>query len=874
MENLDNVVELYLDLGLLNQVEGMLAAYKLQPGDSKDAYIRSELYILAAKGDIEELKRRFLFMGKVPNSLLQELFSIAEKAKKKNTAYQLAQRLNRLYPSSLNEMLMARALALNGRPKEALKIIRRLKRDGVDIQDNYFYVLVLAAEQDELYKMELKEFIKRAIADKSIQENKKRNWGYVLIGDHLRDLAVPIFQVLAEGKNFSSGDVQTLLDLWGKDLSDRQAAWIVKQAEKSYGEELAGWIAHLVYNKHPAEGALLAEKMGWDNPKVAEIYLEALEGTKERQKLKKALVVMVDREDNPERLGKIGNLSFGLGIYPTAEKAYLKVLNIEPEKADPWKYLGMIKFAESNFHAARFYLQRYLQTEEPGYLGYYYYGEIYWTYNHWQCARKYFHTALHLLTEKENLDPFSELIEAELYYRMGCVTRALCLFEKLIERYPKNASFRVNYANILIILEKYCRANYLLRTAHPEYDKDLDPEQLKDQMIDLELTESQLLQELNRLRAAWRLVGKLLRQYPEEPRIMAMQAQLELLLGRWQLAAGWFDAALQREPQNDTWKKIRREIFCDKARHIFMQKEYKLTGTTQREIKDLLLVYHRINQQFVFKFRADSDQLSLPDTFNPFTGETFRFLGTRYRTEIALECDFLSGLVAEFRGFLAREGLGAGLDTTKTDFYGISRMQLWYHRQTWEFVQSIIDFGLEDRIDFYRSFNLGPRTEIFGEGGYRWYYLAHFGLSATTYTFTTGVNYRLNKRNIVARQFGDGANVYLNFYVDAQYPTFEKKVFSPVLGQEVIPLDVEKRETWVWQMSFNKIFCPTFWMEGFAGASWDRAFNGDVAPIGGFVTYIGTKCGPQLRFQYFRTFSSQFENQSVDRFIADFKIPY
>jgi hypothetical protein len=871
---LDTVAMLYINLNLLDQIGRMVDEYEVEPGLPRYAYDRARLFVLAAEGDIEELGNEFAQMRTVSSQLLQELFQIAEKMKQKQATLWLAEVILGTYPVPYNETFLARALALNRRPQEALNIIRRLEREGLDVRESYFYVLVLAAAQDAVYKRDLEDFISSVVDDEKVRGETKRTWGYTLIDYEMGGKAAPLFKFLAEGQHFLSGDMQTLLFLWGEDLSRNQVGWIMEQAKGSEGEELAGWVAHLVWNKYPGQGADLAEREGWKHPKVAEIYIEALRAAKRRLQLEEVLALQVQRDDNVERLKKMGKLAYDLGIYHTAEKAYLKTLIIDPELSEPLKYLGMIDFSMGNYHRSKWYLQSYLQTDDPDYQGYYYYGQIYWIYKYWKCARKYFCTALRLLIKDENRDIYSELVEAQLYYRMGCFAKALCLYEDLIDRAPKKAFFRIDYANVLILLEKYCRAKYLLETIKPETDEDLDHVQLKNARISRDIATISLYRNLNRLKTAWRIASKLLRQYPDEPRIMVVKAELELLLGRWQRSVEWLEAAIQRQPRNEGWKRIQREIFCERTRNFFMQREYKLTGTNQSEIIDELLVYHRIDRNNIFKFRAGSDQLSLSEAFDVITDTAEPFRGTRYRGEIALEREFDNGLVVELRGFLAREGLGAGLESLKKDFYGESRLQLWYHRQTWEFTQSIIDFGLEDRVEFYRFQNMGPRTSWFGQGGYRWYHLAKFGLAAESYVFTTGINYRLHKLNVLTRKLGDDSSVFFNFFIDAQYPTFEKRVFSPVVDEEVAPLSIQKRENWVWQMSFNKTFNPSFRMEGFAGATWDRANQGPVGPIGGLVAYIGRECGPQLRFHYLHTFSSQFETETTDRLIADFKIPY
>jgi len=874
LDFLENVVELYINLGLVGEAEQLLSSYELQAGYPAEPLLKAQLMILSAQGKTDELARRFVLREKVPIQTYIDLFFIAEKTEQKETAMYLAERLNQLASTSYNQMLMARALALNGQPAEALKIIRNLQRQGVDVRDNYFYTLILAVDQDELYKMELDDFLKKVSTDPAVPQAKLREYGYFLIDKNHPEKAEIPFKVVADGKPYQHTDVQTLLFLWGPDVTDDQLEWMIGQAENREGKDLAGWMTHFNYIKHPEISVRLAEKSGYEDPDVAMAFLEALELTKEREKMREVLAVLVERDQDLERLRKIGQLSYDLALFPTAEKAIEKILVLAPGDPAAYRLLGFVKYVRAEFHESIYYLRKYLQTPDPDYLGWYFYSDIYWFFRHWDWSRKYLRTALYLLYKKEDRDPYSELIEAQALYRMGCFTKSMMLYEEIIAKYPKNAAYKIDYANVLMVLDKFCRANYMIQTTEPEVDPDLDPVLKSREEVSLGLTEVLYYDNINHLKTAWRLVNRMMEVYPDNVKVIQMKAELEKRLGRWWNAVLWLEEALRIEPRNEELQNLQRKIFCEKASYITMANEYKLTGKFQDERINDLVWSHRFNQEYVGKVKASTDRLTLANALDIFDGTNFDFKGSRLRGELALERNTLDGMTLELSAFLCREGLGAGLLFEKPDWWGLSRARLWYHRMTWEFTQTIIDFGLEDRVEFFRSINIGPFTEIFGQGGYRWYHLRTFGEAAQTWTLTAGINYRLGRLNIIRRVIGDEGAVFFNYYVDSQYVTKEKRVFSPILQQEVTPLDIESRETHVWQLSFNKVFCPTFWVEGFGGASWDRIARGDVGPIAGFVSHFGSKCGPQLNLSWLHTFSSQFENESVDRLIADFKIPY
>lgn len=872
---LPNVAQLYIDLGDVKDLNRLLQSYHLKPGYPREPLNIAQLYVLAAQGNIEELERRFVLKKKLSIDIFQSLYFIAEETKQKKTALKLAQILNRKAPTPDNQMIMARALALNGRPAEALRIIRRLKREGINVTDNYFYTLVLAAQTDKLYRMELLGFLENAVKNPKVTEKKLRNFGYFLIDHKLKEEAYIIFKTLAKGQPFRNSDMQTLIYLWGDHPTDKQVDWMVKEARNSKGADLAGWITFLTYAKHPEEAIQLAEAGDWrSNLKVGLAYLDALQEVKNRSKLEEVLIALLEGKTDFKALEKIGAIAYDLQIYQTAEKAAQKMLAEKPDDPEAIKLIGFIYYDRQEYHPAYRYLKEYNTQYKGEYLSWYFFGNIYWYYRHWDWSRKYFCTALKLLNKEKNLDPYGEMIEAEIYYRLNEFEKSFALFEKVIDKYPRNSSFRVEYADVLINMEKFCRAAYMLAMADLEKESSLAPELRIQDNINLGLSKAQLMVSLNRLRCAWRIVTKLMKLYPDNVQVIMMQAQLEQQLGRWWKAVLWLEQGLRLEPKNEELQVYQRRIFCNRSSFFFGSHEYKLTGTPQTEVISDYTWSHRFNQEYVGKLKFSSDKLTLINSLDVFSGLISDFCGTRSRGEIALERNTQDGLTLEISGFLSEQGLGAGLYFEKPDFYGLSWGRLWYHRQTWDFTETIIDYGVEDRVEFFRSLNLGPRTEIFGQAGYRWYILRDLGEALQTWNLTAGLNYQFSRLNLIRRQFGDEGAVFFNYYVDAQYVTREKGIYSPVLQAVVLPINTVSRETHVWQLSFNKVYCPTFWIEGAGGASYNRISGGPLGPLATFIAHFGSPCGPRLNLSYFHTFSSQFESQSVDRFVADFRIPY
>lgn len=877
-DSLDTTIDLYISLGLTDKAEKLLASYQLEPGMNREPVIRSQLFLLAATGKLDELQNRLSQTRKITPSFLADLYQVAEKTKQGKTAFAMASELYKRDPSQTNRTYLARALVLDGKIREGLKILREQREQGVNVLDAYVSSLVDAAKVDPTYKFELDQLVASVVKDKKIEQQKKRDIGYILIDNKMAPQATSIFFELAQGKSYSDSDTQSLLTLWGKKLSPVQMEWIQEQTVQAEGKNLAGWLEELAYNGQAKLAASIAEKKGWDqNKAVTDVYLNALEISKQRERLKRALNQIVESEPPGPRLSKMAKMSYDLGLYHTSEKAYVRLLETDPENPEPFKMVGMIKFVLGDYFAAKEYLECYLATPNPDYLGYYYYGELYWIYEHREHARQYLRTSLYLLTKMEHRDTFSELIEAEIYYRMRCYSRAMETYESIIARAPNMVSYNIDYANMLVLLEKYCRAAQMIANASAIKGNpaDLDDEGVKTQAINLQVAKVRLLKELNKLQQAWCLANELVQKYPDVARVLEVKAELENLLGRWWMAVTWYENAIAIEPWSEYFKRLQRDIFCEKSSHVFMGDEYKLVTNAQIERIYDFEWSNRFNHLWVGKIRVSNDDMTLNNAIDPFTNTFFDFAEPRVRGEVALEFQNPNGLDVELALCFARLGVGMNLFITKKDFYGRWELNGMYNRQSWDYTQTIIGYGTEDRFSFYRTLNVGPRMELFGGGGYRWYNLIHIPNAAQFYTYVAGVNYHLRPTNIWVKALGDDGNLYLNYFIDAQYQCFTKEVFSPFLNQFVTPMNVGNRQTHVAQISFNKRFCPTFWIEGAVGASCDAASNhNEWVPTGAFIVHIGSKCGPRLRFQYIHTQSTQQTRQLEDRLIADVTIPY
>jgi len=870
---LDSVGELYIELGLTDRFENMLADYEIPPGFRRSTYLRAQTYVLAARGESDELFRRLQAYDLGNSDTLRTLFIIAERNQHPELELRIARALVSKREAPVDELLLARAYAANGKTQKALEIVRKIEKQGINVQDTYFYVYMLGAKSNETYLGELNEFIDRAIQQK-VGEKKLRQYAFTLVDHKFKPEAEKILVVTAKGKPFESGDTQTLLDIWGKELTPKQMDWVVTEATGTEGDDLAGWVGYLLYNGHPAEAATIAAGSDWKHPEVAFLYIEALQLSNQRDKLATVLTELIDSDVQDVSLLKLGTLAQELDLFDQAELAYQRVLAVNPEDADALKGIGMTTFVRSRYWQSLDYFERYLCTDNPDYLGYYYTGEIYWLYQHYKVAQmRFYPCAMQMLLEKEELNVYQKATLAQLYFRMRDPGTAILLYHEILEEQPHNVAFLTEFANMFIDLEKWCCAEEMLNRIDMSKETELDEHSRYLLERNADIARFRLYKTMREFRTANCFVNHLLEKYPDEPRIVGLKGEIEREIGHDYTAMDWFECAHEMDPDNDVFPQQWRDVLYDHYSFLQADREDLWSGSFQYESRYNVIWQQNLNRHVAVRFGVGTDEMRLFNAVNFWNSTNFKFWDARVRGEVAANAKFKNGVEAEVSAYFSHQTPGAGLYLYRKDSLGDAWARIRYHHATWDFTQTIIWHGVEDRFQLMRTLNFKQYLTLFGGGGPVWYHLKDVQNAAATYVVQAGLFYRIPRYTRLVYGLGQDGDIFFNYALDAQYVASLKRIINNV-GQIVTPMDIQSRETHTMSLLIIKPFTRCFRFEGLFGGSYDRLSDGPVVPIWGASFFAGRKGHVEAALEYLHTRSTQFADESRDRVIGTIRMNY
>lgn len=869
---IDMVTERMLAVGAGQKVAPFLSDYRVPAGADRGPYVRAQLFLLAAQGDLPELKKRLQALGLEDPELYRSLVGVAEQAGQNEVSLAVAGDLVLLEATPENMEVYALALARSGKTDEAWNVLSALEVRGRDISYPLVQVLGYGAAIDSSQTAELEKALQKFLK-KSDDPRKLKNLGFFLIDKKLNQQAEPLFRILAEGRPFDDTDLQTLLYLWGETLSDEQAAWIAEQAEGAEGENLKGFAEHLLYNNRRKEALNLLKNSDWRDPAVGVVYVEALQAEGEREKIADAVELLVPQIEEVEPLMKLGRAAENLALWFPAKEAYFKALDLKPGYPPGLKGMATASFGQGRFREALCYLRSFLSTDQADFQGWYYVATILSINEHPLVARKYYWTVLRMMQDLTGLDPYSRAIEAQSYFRLRRPDKAVAIYKEILKTAPIRAPFKSDYADLLINLERYATAERVLA---PEPDDGRDRMQPYEQYtvaVNDAVVRIRLLKETGRFKEAYAAANAALRAFPDEPRIYASYANLEASAGRWRRALEWLNLAWTVEPGNDNFARPFRQIVRERASNLLLGREDKFTGSNQYEQLYEAIAFHRFNSRTAAELAVRGDDLRITGVPNLQDGSTFTFDGVRFWGELRGQIDCWDGSRYDGSIYISDLTPGFGLQYYHTDAYGQGWVRLRYHRPTFDFVQTVIAYGVEDRIDLYKTFTVGPRTTLFGGAGLQRYSLKGLWDAANSYTYLGGISYRIPKTNPFAWALGDEGLMFLNYTVDAQVATHLKEIID-FAGNEVAPLFIQNRETHNLTLQIIKRFTPCLQFEGIFGGTYDRFTNGPIAPIYTLGLFYGKKGFVEARFQYIHTVSTQFATETTDRFIVQLIIPY
>lgn len=925
--DLYNVVNLYIQSGLIDKALEMINEMRKIPQPKGSAVNEAWLLLATAKGQVDEVMKFLKTHKSISPSYLGDIFFVSHKYGHNQIALKVAEMLVAQDPdSNRNQSYLALALIYNDEINKGMTLFDKLIKAGYDPRDLYLEGLVVASKKEHSYRPQLHSYIAELLKRSDIDDNKRREYASILIDNGFKKDAATILFALVKDQPFESQDVQNLLFAWGENLDEEQIEWIAKRAIESKGKEKALWLSYLTYNGHPeiALGQITPQEL--ENNDLVNTYIEAASALYDKSRLAQGIKAALKSETDLKRLKEFGELIQGYKLYSLEMEIYNKMLALNPDNKIGLRGLAFVYYNTGNFKCSRLYLRKYITTCDADYLAYYFYAEILWWKDKKTIARHYYRRALEKInvvqiTKSEEKNEKNQgltkaqeealtkakneakkakckelmLAAAQIYHRLGRDFYSIKLFNTLLQQDRANPSLRNDYANLMMDLQGYGPAAWLLGS-YPYYRRENLQTNIKKitaenqgpivQKRAIDHYQETLDEEEKNIRLSWvrfykdtakygkaiKLVHSLIRDYPKDPEVLASAADVHYSAGEWRRALNNIYKAQLIQPQNNRYYKSRKDIVWDHLPFALANYEYRVTGIGQ--IENFFRTQSTIDLRpySQLNVRIEKDWVNL-NQYTNVQGITEPFIGLRGRGEVALQNFFKDGRMQRTSIYFTPTLVGAGLEWAKAFNGDLMDLALWWNRPNWDTIEGTIEEGTTDTIQLGRTHQINRLTTCAVSWSYNRYNLQGWSTAALTWKFYAALTYKLPQQLGLIKALGDNVEISLNWLLDKEQIDKLRKKVAPD-GTLFAPLPIVNREDYSWFFYMSKRFNDYLSFDSFFGYTWDRTYWTNFLPIGGAsVTFFRKEC-TQIKLEYSHTNSQQFVQTPVDSWIATIKIVF
>jgi len=622
-------------------------------------------------------------------------------------------------------------------------------------------------------------------------------------------------------------------------------------------EEREKWLEELLYSGGPHYVLDLVAEEELQSDRIADAYIEAAAATEQKELIARAVTTIVPQEERLPRLKGLASVAYGEGLGDLSETIYLKVLAKEPDDPEALKQLGIIAFGKGELKRAKRYLFRYLQTEEPDFIGLFTYGDIMKEEGcKWAARQLWIRAERKILTLKER-DVEAETTLAQIKFRLKRPQQAACIYSRLVKEHPY---LKTDFAHLLMDSGRPKRAESLLFGWEPEG---------REAKLNLLLARARFYKLTNRIKKALSLLCRL----PHDHAVSAALADARYV-SKWPLEAlAAIDSAIRQQPENRFYRKAREEILIDYAPFFHYEHEYRKTGRQQQENFTRFHLMGRGRCNSLGELKLERDRMRLGAYARESDGALVPFDGSRDRAELSLTRHFCGGKSLKASLYAAEAILGFGLEGKRALYRDVFHFLAQYRYPDWDFVETTIEQGTRDRFALGWERRLTPQLQGSCTAGVNHYSLRGFSSAALSWTVNTLLTWTAPERLCPLRLLGDEAVFSLNYSFDKEKVIRTRKKEN-LFGESFSPLPASSRAVHNFYFFLFKRFTPFLATEGYGGYNYDQVTGGGMKPIGGVSLIFFKRKGLEARLTYNHSTSTEDENNTVDSFIAGLKYTY
>lgn len=862
--SLYTLASLYSNLGLSDEGLKKLEAVR-KPSEEIDADDYAWLLLAASSHHTKEVED-FLNKHEGENpQVLKDIFDVAFRNEDLPFLLFMGEELMKESPGFESEKFYAVALLLNHRNEEAFKLFGKLQAMGYPVDKAYFEALYLASKEDKtLYPLLHAEIIKQ-IRFQKLSDNELREYAFLLEDIGYRKDALPIFLKLSKNKSYSDQDVQMLLYLWGEKLSSKQVKWVLRQLKETNYKEKGKWLKLLLDSKFPKEVLKLTdiEEIETDDD-IREAYLESALLLHRSDLIREAVFKLILSENRLEKLIKLAWAAHYANLNELAEMVFEKAFTIDPRNREVIKGLALVSFFLGNNCLAKCYLNDFIDLFGADYLIFYTYGELLWREEYFCQALSFYNLTLeeiNRLPEKKASEISVEVIKGISLARVGLRNQAFELFENLLCKYKSQVSIYSDYANLQMDRRDFRAATRILLRYHPSENQEADEDLNSNKFYYLSWV--RLYKETNKIHRAISLLNALNQEYPCDPDILAMLADLYFVGGHVREATWLINDALSVRPYSSAFYRARDLILFDWSPFYGLNYEYRLTGNDQIERFTRFIGIYDINPYLRWGTILESDHLS-DDDFTDMEGENVSIDVIRNRGEFWFEKHVYTGLDLRARFFLGEAGvMGVGGEYKRLWYIDRLTFGFEWNRPSWEFVESTAQFGSKDDVYVEGYHRFTNQLDGVLRLGVNRYNLKGLYDAASSWIAEGFLSYRVPDIAPFACCLGKDSQVNLVYQLDKEQKIDETKKINDE-GETYRPLPLDSREEHTFYAFMYKRFPNCLLMELYGGFTFDRmAVVKHVVPtFGGALEYCKRR-GWNYRAEYRYATSSEKTTQTV-----------
>jgi len=566
------------------------------------------------------------------------------------------------------------------------------------------------------------------------------------------------------------------------------------------------------------------------------IYIEALQITGDKEKLKAVLESEIAAETDTLRLAEFVKVAQNEGFFHLAETGYHKILGHDPDNELVHKQLGEINYFRSEYREAVRYFENYLKYDQSGYLTVFRHGDSHYNLKDYEPADRSLEKALNIISKIAGPTLRDRDTEAQILFKLQRVEESFHLYESLLQEHPSTLDLRMNYLDLLLNVRDYDKAEdqlFLLSDIEQQVSENPRGEMFIDNYYDKTLGSELLIRHglirtryfamTHKLHKAFSVIKTLKSENPRNPQILSAESQLFLQMsdsiGGLQQAV----KAKELDPFNGYYRLRAREIWNDKKSFVAAHSSYRMTDTTD-EWRSRVMVEQKLNNRSRIGVKVERSELSGDDIINP-DGIVQSSDKSNTRTELYAETilansDKLKLSLYSAAGSDENDTIGAGTEYTAYDYHGFTQLGLEYHKPYWDTTEGLAFGANRDRIRLTRALNYFKRLDITGSVGYNRYNLDDMDDTSRSYTYNLIITYHLIETELQRQLLGRDSAVLLTYAIDGE-EVLDITEKTNAAGTEYEPLPISDRQVHTFAPLIRKEFWQKYTFEGMFGYSVD-----------------------------------------------------